>query len=88
MNPERMGAIQSLRMRILALDKGHQAGCECDDCKEQKDLVRQAVQMCREERGIVSSAIEEKAKTTKATRAKKAPIDADALLDQFLPPSS
>jgi len=70
MTPERLAEIQMLRSKIA-----DPATPEAD----RMDAVRKAVQMVRDERGVISTNIEAKAARKKATT-----IDADALLSDFI----
>ncbi len=74
MTPEKLAEIQLLRNAI-----NDPATPEAD----RMAAVRKAVQMVREERGVISTRIEAKAKVKKA-----AAIDADKLLGDFLDPQS
>lgn len=70
MTPEKLAEIQMLRSKI-----NDPATTEA----ERMECVRKAVQMVRDERGIISTNIE-----AKAAKKKAATIDSDALLSDFI----
>lgn len=70
MTPERLGELQLLRQKIMD---------PATPTQERLAAVRLAVQMVRDERGIVNTNVEKKAAKKKA-----ATIDTEALLNDFI----